>query len=141
MPKRLEVALNFQIRLIVISVCGSSQPPEVWWKVLGYIGKDAEEVSFEVACGYLGCIASVATWWHQFHIQFARVTNMILHVFRYLIVKDIFLGDNAGLFELEQECVVCPYHCGILAVFHGFNEDGDSINLHHNYDVCRYRFS
>jgi hypothetical protein len=92
-------------------------------------------VGFEVAYGYLGCIASVAAWWHQFHIQLAHVTNVILHVFRYLIVKDMFLGDNAGLFESEQECVVCLYHLGILVVFHGFNKDGVAVDFHHNHDV------
>jgi hypothetical protein len=95
--------------------------PEVWWKVVGYTGYDAEEVGFEIAYGYLGCVASVATWWHLFHIQFARVTNVILHVFRCLVVKDMFLGDNASPFESKQECIVCPYHLGILAVLHGFN--------------------
>ncbi len=75
-------------------------------------------MGFEVAYGYFGCVASVATWWHQFHIQFAHVTNVILHVFRYLIVKDMFLGDDASLFELEQECVVCTYQLSILAVLH-----------------------
>jgi hypothetical protein len=92
-------------------------------------------VGFEVVYGYLGCIASVATWWHQFYIQFARVTNVILHVFRYLIVKDMFLGDNASPFESKQECTVFPYHLGILGVLHGFNEDGISVNFRHNHDV------
>jgi hypothetical protein len=40
--------------------------------------------------------------------------NVILHVFGYLIVKNMFLGDNAGPFELGQESIVCPYHLGIL---------------------------
>jgi hypothetical protein len=92
-------------------------------------------VGFEVAYGYLGCVVSVATWWRQFHIQFARVTKLILHVFRYLIVKDMFLGDNASPFESEQECVVCPYQLGVLAVLHGFNEVGIAVNFHHNHDV------
>jgi hypothetical protein len=91
-------------------------------------------VGFEVVYGYLGCVASVATWWHQYHIQFARVTDVILHVFRYLVVKDVFLEDNAGPFESEQECVVCLYHLGILAVFHRFNEYGIAVDLHHNHD-------
>ncbi len=90
---------------------------------------------FEVVYGYLGCIASVATWWHQFHIQFARVTNVILHVFRHLIVKDMFLGDNAGPFESEKECIVCLYHFVIFAVLHGFNEDGVDVDFHHDHDV------
>ncbi len=55
--------------------------PKVWWKVGGYTGKDAEEMGFEVAYGYLGCVASVASWWYQFHVQFARVMDGILHVF------------------------------------------------------------
>jgi hypothetical protein len=92
-------------------------------------------VGFEVVHGYLGSIASVTTWWHQFHIQFARDTNVILHVFRYLIVEDMFLGDNVGPFELEQECVVCPYHLSILVVLHGLNEDGVAVGFHHNHDV------
>ncbi len=77
----------------------------------------------------------MAAWWHQFHFQFARVTNVILHVVRYLVVKDMFLGGNAGPFELEQECVVCPYHLGILAVLHGFHEDGIAEDFHHNHNV------
>ncbi len=35
----------------------------------------------------------------------------------------------------EQECVVCPYHLGILAVLHGFNEDGIAVDFHRNHDV------
>ncbi len=61
--------------------------------------------------------------------------NVILHVVRYLVVKDMFLGGNARLFELEQECVVCPYNLGILAVLHGFHEDGVAVNFYHNNDV------
>ncbi len=106
--------------------------PEVWWKVVSYTGSDAENVAFEIAYGYLSCVASVATWWHQFHIQFARVMNVNLHVFRYLVVKDMFLGDNAGSFELVQECLVCLYHLGILAVLHVFNKDGIAVDFHHN---------
>jgi hypothetical protein len=85
--------------------------------------------------GYLGCIAYVTTWWHKFHIQIARVTDVILHVFRYLIVEDMFLGDNAGPFQSEQECIACPYHFGVLAVLHGHNKDGVAVNFHHNHDV------
>jgi hypothetical protein len=92
-------------------------------------------VGFDVVYGYLGWGASVATWWHLLHIQFAHVTNVILYVFRYLIVKDMFLGDNAGPFELEQKCVVCPYRLSIPAVLHGFNEDGVAVDFHHNHDV------
>jgi hypothetical protein len=77
----------------------------------------------------------MATWWHQFHIQFARVTNVILHVFRYLIVENMFLGDNAGPFELEQECIVCPYHLGVLAVLDGLDKDGVAVDFHHNHDI------
>jgi hypothetical protein len=92
-------------------------------------------MGFEVAYGYLGCVASVASWWHQFYVKFARVTDVILHVFGYLIVKDMFLGDNAGPFQLEQECDACPYHLGVLAVLHGLNEDGVAIDFQHNHDV------
>ncbi len=92
-------------------------------------------MGFEIVYGYLGCIASVAAWWHQFHIQFACVTNVILHVVRYLVVKDMFLGGNAGPFELEQECVVCPYYLSIFAVLHGFHKDGVAVNFYHNHDV------
>ncbi len=60
---------------------------------------------------------------------------MILHVFRYLIVKDMFLGDKVDLFESEQECIVCPYHLGILVVLNGLNKDGVAVNFHHNHDV------
>jgi hypothetical protein len=47
----------------------------------------------------------------------------------------MFLGDNAGLFESEHECVVCLYHLGVLAVLHGFNKDGIAVDFHHNHDV------
>ncbi len=63
------------------------------------------------------------------------VTDVILHVFKYLIVKDMLFGDNAGQFESKQECVVCPYHLSVLAVLHGLDENGVAINFHHNYDV------
>ncbi len=43
--------------------------------------------------------------------------SVILHVFGYLIVEDMFLGDNASLFESEQECVVCSYHLASLWFF------------------------
>jgi hypothetical protein len=76
-------------------------------------------MGFEVAYSNLGCVASVASWWHQFHIQFACVTDVILHIFRHLIVKDMFLGDNAGLFQLDQECILCLYHLGSLRFFMG----------------------
>ncbi len=92
-------------------------------------------MGFEVVYGYLGCVASVATWWHQIHILFARVMNVILYVFRYLIIKDMFLRDNTGPFESEQECLGCLHHLGILAVLHGFNKDGVAVDFHHNHDV------
>ncbi len=60
---------------------------------------------------------------------------MILHVFRYFIVKDKFLRDNAGPFQSEQKHVVRLYHLGVLAVLHGLKEDGVAINFHHNHDV------
>jgi hypothetical protein len=47
----------------------------------------------------------------------------------------VFLGDNTGPFELEQECVVYPYHLGILAVLHGLDKDGNAVDFHHNHDV------
>jgi hypothetical protein len=47
----------------------------------------------------------------------------------------MFLGDNAGPFELKQECIVCLFHLGILAVLHGLDEDGIAVDFHHNHDV------
>ena len=47
----------------------------------------------------------------------------------------MFLGDNAGQFESEQYCFVCPYHLGILAVLHGLNKDSFAVNCHHNHHV------
>jgi hypothetical protein len=55
--------------------------PKVWWKVVGFTGQDAEEMGFELAYGYLSCIASMASWWHQLHVRFANVMDVILHVF------------------------------------------------------------
>jgi hypothetical protein len=49
--------------------------------------------------------------------------------------KTYFLGDNASSFELEQECVVCPYHLGVLVVLHGLDEDGIAVDFHHNHDA------
>jgi hypothetical protein len=57
--------------------------PKVWWKVVGYTSKDAEEMGCKGAYGYLGCVASMSSWWHQFHVQFAPFTDVIcviLHV-------------------------------------------------------------
>jgi hypothetical protein len=47
----------------------------------------------------------------------------------------MFLGDNAGSFETEQECVICPCCLGVLAVLHGLNKDGIAVDFHHNHDV------
>ena len=47
----------------------------------------------------------------------------------------MFLGDNAHLFQSEQECVVCPYQLGNLVVLHGLNKDGVAIDFHHDHDV------
>jgi hypothetical protein len=47
----------------------------------------------------------------------------------------MFLGDNAGPFEMEQECIVCPYHFIIFVVLHGFNRDGIAVNFYHDHDV------
>jgi len=47
----------------------------------------------------------------------------------------MLLGVNAGPFQLEQECVICLYHLGVLEVLHGLNEDGVAINFNHNHDV------
>jgi hypothetical protein len=52
-----------------------------------------------------------------------------------LLSRTCFLGGNAGPFESEQECVVCLYHLGILAVLHGFHKDGVAVDFHHNHDV------
>ena len=54
--------------------------PIVWGKIVGYARQDAEEMDFEVAYGHLGCIASVTTRWYQFHVEFARVADVVLHV-------------------------------------------------------------
>jgi hypothetical protein len=80
----------------VILVCGSSRSQRFGEKLFATPAKTLRKWALKLY-GYLGCIASVATWWHQFHIQFACVTDVILHVFRYLIVEDMFLGDNAGV--------------------------------------------
>jgi hypothetical protein len=47
----------------------------------------------------------------------------------------MLLGVNAGPFQLEQECVVCLYHLGVLEVFYGLDEDGVAINFNNNHDV------
>jgi hypothetical protein len=121
----LGVALDCQIRLIVILVGGSSKSQKFCGKLLATLVKDTEEIGFEVAYGYLGCIASVVSWWHQFHVKFAHITDVILHVFDTSSSRTSFLG-----------CVVCLYHLGILAVLHGLNQDGtNAINFHHNQDI------
>ncbi len=55
--------------------------PQAWGKIVGYASQDAEEVGFEVAYGHLGSITSVTSRWHLFHVDFAHVTNVVLHVF------------------------------------------------------------
>jgi hypothetical protein len=47
----------------------------------------------------------------------------------------VFLWDNARLFQLVEECVICPYHIRILATFHGFNKDGITVDFNHHHDV------
>jgi hypothetical protein len=60
---------------------GEQPIPKVWWEVVGYTGQDAGKMGFEVAYGYLGCIALVASWWHHFHVKFAYLTDVVLIVF------------------------------------------------------------
>ncbi len=82
--KTLGLSLDCGIRLIMILVCGSSQSQRFGGKFLATLAKTLRRW---VYC-YLGCIASVAFWWHQIRVQFAHVTDVVLQVFWYLIVKD-----------------------------------------------------
>ena len=47
----------------------------------------------------------------------------------------MFLRDNAHFFQLAGECVICPYHFGIFASFHGFDKDGIVVEFDHHHDV------
>ncbi len=82
---------------------GAANPKGLVEKVIGYTCQDTEEMGFEVVYGYRGCITLVASRWHQFHIKFASVADVILHVFWFFIVEDMFLRVNACPFQLEQE--------------------------------------
>jgi hypothetical protein len=77
----------------------------------------------------------MASWWHQFHVKLVCVADVVFHVLRYFVVKDVFLWNNAHPFQLLEECVIRSYHLCILATFHGFNEDGVAVNFHHHHDI------
>jgi hypothetical protein len=47
----------------------------------------------------------------------------------------MFLGDNAGLFQSEQECIVCPHHLGVLVVLHGLDKDAVPVDFYDKHDV------
>ena len=47
----------------------------------------------------------------------------------------MFLWDNARLFQLVEEPVICPYHLRIVATFHGFDKDGIAVDFDHRHDV------
>jgi hypothetical protein len=77
----------------------------------------------------------MASRWHQFHVKLVCVMDVVFHVLGYFIVKDVFLWNNAHPFQLLEECVIRLYHLRILATFHGTNEDGVAVDIHHHHDI------
>ncbi len=77
----------------------------------------------------------MASWWHQFHVELVCVVDVVFHVLGYFVVKDMFLWNNACLFQSLEECVIGLYHLHILATFHGFDKDGVAVNFHHHHDI------
>ncbi len=76
----------------------------------------------------------MASWWHQFHVKLVCVANVVFYVLGYFIVKDVFLWNNARLFQLE-ECIIRLNYLRILATFHGFDKDGVAADFHHHHDI------
>ncbi len=92
-------------------------------------------MGFEVAYGHLGCIPLMASRWHQFHVELVCVADVVVHVLGYLVVKDVFLWNNARPYQSLEECVIRSYHLHILAIFYGFDKDGIAVNFHHHHDI------
>ncbi len=92
-------------------------------------------MGFEVAYGHLSCIPLMASQWHQFHVKLVCVADVVFHVLGYFVVKDMFLWNNARLFQSLEECIIRSYHLCIIATFHGFNKDGIAVDFHHHHDI------
>jgi hypothetical protein len=56
----------------------------------------AEEVRLEIPDGHLGCIASVATWWHHFELEFLFFFDVEFHVVQDFVVEDLLSWVYVG---------------------------------------------
>ncbi len=50
----------------------------------------------EIPDGHLGCIASVATRWHQFELEFVFFFDVEFRVVRDLVVEEVLLWVYVG---------------------------------------------
>ena len=50
----------------------------------------------EIPDGHLGCIASVATRWHHFELEFVFFFDVEFHVVRDFVVEDVLLWVYVG---------------------------------------------
>ena len=73
------------------------------WKVIGYAGKDAEEVDVEVSNGYLCSITSMASWWNELELHFVFVAYDIFHVFGDFVVEHMLFGDYSCPLQAHKE--------------------------------------
>ncbi len=93
--------------------------PKVRWKVVGYTGQDAEEIGFDVVYGYLGCVALVASWRHQFHVKFARVADVILYLSDTSLLRTYFLGTMPARFSWSMSALYARIILASLQFFMG----------------------
>ncbi len=61
----------------------------------------------------------MASWWHQFHVKLVCVVDVVFHVLGYFVVKDVFLRNNARLFQSLEECIIFCIISASLQLFMG----------------------
>ena len=74
-------------------------------------------MGLEVANGNLCGIAPVTPWEYQFELKLIMITNVILHILRYFIVKNMFPGVDASAMEMCDKRILSSDEFLVLSAF------------------------
>ena len=77
---------------------------------------------FEVLDGYFGCVLSTAPRQYHFQFEILFLFDVLFHVVRYFIVKDVFLWVNVLMLQSFNKDIICSYHFLIFSWFHGLHQ-------------------
>ena len=84
---------------------------------------------------YLGCIASMASWWHKLKLLVILIPDQVLYTLGYLVIHDMFLWFHPYSFQSKYEVIVCLLHFVVVFLFHRLDQDGVTIDFDHHYYV------